>query len=510
MRFRSRFASEAQHAASLHDPHIATVFDYGDEVDPATGRHTTYLVMELVNGKPLSELITGPMAPDERCSAHRRRSADGLAVAHAAGIVHRDVKPANFLVTPDGKVKVTDFGIARARGAASVTDTGMILGTPHYVAPEVAEGHEATPSSDLYSLGVVLYEALTATKPFDGETPIAIALAHLRDEPKPLPGNIPPPLRSIVESTMARDPARRPPDAATLAAALRRFADEPDDERTAAMVAPVVASTQVMPAGAPATAMTTTSGGDPTDQTGRRRNAWLPIAAAVLAVLLIVGIAYAVTQSGDDDDPPTPAAGDTDDTDHRSSLDQRAHDDEPDLPDHADHHLHHADDHHRHHRPRGLPQPSGQGRREGARKDLGLDAGPRRGGRREARRTPSPTSHPSGEVPEGSAGDPARSTRAPGTKKRPRQELQGRRRVHGAKPSKPKEGLTHEHGASPRSGTVATRWRPARPRRNGRGTTGPRTCDWAAPWRSSGCGSTWPATRPSRPGSGARRSRPLL
>ena len=125
----------------------------------------------------------------------------------------------------------------------------MILGTPHYVAPEVAEGREATPASDLYSLGVVLYEALTATKPFDGETPIAIALAHLRDEPKPLPGNIPPQLRSIVESTMARDPAQRPPDAATLAAALRRFADGPRDQRTAAMVAPPVAATQVMPAG---------------------------------------------------------------------------------------------------------------------------------------------------------------------------------------------------------------------------------------------------------------------
>jgi eukaryotic-like serine/threonine-protein kinase len=301
--FRSRFASEAQHAASLHDPHIATVFDYGDEVDPTTGRHTTYLVMELVNGKPLSELITRPIAPDQ-AALLIAQAADGLAVAHAAGIVHRDVKPANFLVTPDGKVKVTDFGIARARGAASVTDTGMILGTPHYVAPEVAEGHEATPSSDLYSLGVVLYEALTATRPFDGETPIAIALAHLRDEPKPLPGTIPPPLRSIVESTMARDPARRPPDAATLAAALRRFADDPDDQRTAAMVAPVVASTQVLPTGAPATAMTPTSGGDPTEQTGRRRNAWLPIAAAVLAVLLIVGIAYAVTQSGRRHRPP--------------------------------------------------------------------------------------------------------------------------------------------------------------------------------------------------------------
>ena len=255
--FRTRFAAEAQHAASLHDPHIATVFDYGDEIDQSTGRHTTYLVMELVDGRPLSELITRPIAPDQ-AALLVAQAAEGLAVAHAAGIVHRDVKPANFLVTPDGKVKITDFGIARARGAASITDTGTIMGTPHYVAPEVSEGREATPSSDLYSLGVVLYEALSGEKPFEGQTPIAIALAHMRDDPKPLPASIPPQLRSIVESTMARDPDQRPPDAAALAAALRQFAAGADSQGTAAMAAPPVAATQVMPAAPVAGATTTT------------------------------------------------------------------------------------------------------------------------------------------------------------------------------------------------------------------------------------------------------------
>ncbi len=294
--FRARFALEARHAAALHDPRIATVFDYGDDLDSASGRHTTYLVMELVDGKPLSELIARPLAP-EQAALLVAQAAEGLAVAHEAGIVHRDVKPANFLVTRDGQVKITDFGIARARGAASITDTGTIMGTPHYVAPEVAEGREATPASDLYSLGVVLYEALSGAKPFNGETPIAVALAHLRDDPRPLPGSVPAPLRSIVASTMAKDPAHRPPDANALATALRQFAASPDGQATAAMAAPPVGATQVMPT--PAAAMSgsaqhTTAA----PQHPRRRVGWLPVAAAAVAVLLILGIAYAATRGG--------------------------------------------------------------------------------------------------------------------------------------------------------------------------------------------------------------------
>jgi serine/threonine-protein kinase len=207
--FRTRFATEARHAAALHDPSIATVFDYGDDVDES-GRHTTYLVMELVAGAPLSELLTAPMAPAS--AAHLiSQVADGLSVAHEAGIVHRDVKPANFIVTPAGRVKVTDFGIARARGAASVTDTGTIMGTPHYVAPEVAEGREATPASDIYSLGVVLYECLAGSRPFTGDTPIALVMAHLRDTPPALPASVPPALAALVMASMDKDPSRLSP-----------------------------------------------------------------------------------------------------------------------------------------------------------------------------------------------------------------------------------------------------------------------------------------------------------
>ncbi len=312
--FRTRFALEARHAASLHDPRIATVFDYGDEVDPATSRHTTYLVMELVDGLPLSELISRPLAP-EQAARLIAQAAEGLAVAHEAGIIHRDVKPANFLVTRDGRVKITDFGIARARGAAAITDTGTIMGTPHYVAPEVSEGREATPASDLYSLGVVLYEALSGTKPFEGETPIAVALAHLRDEPRPLPRSVPAALRSIVASTMAKDPAQRPPDATALATALRKFADGPDSQATRALAAPPVGATQVLPVTGPVPPGPVPPGpvppgpvGDPGQQR-RRRFGWLPIAAAVLAVLLVVGIVYAASRGGGDADQTAGSSG---------------------------------------------------------------------------------------------------------------------------------------------------------------------------------------------------------
>ncbi|MGI8994480.1 MAG: protein kinase domain-containing protein [Nocardioidaceae bacterium] len=287
--FRSRFATEAQNAAALHDPRIATVFDYGDDIDPATGRHSTYLVMELVAGVPLSDLLTAPMAPSS--AAHLvAQVADGLAVAHAAGIVHRDVKPANFLVTRDGRVKITDFGIARARGAASVTDTGTIMGTPHYVAPEIAEGREATSASDIYSLGVVLYECLSGVLPFTGDTPVAVVMAHLRADPAPLPPSVQAPLRSLVEAAMSKDPARRPPSAGAFADALRQGVEPAGaNALTVALGTSPSTATRVLPALDPSADEAPTR---------RRTRGWIPIAAAAVVVLLIAAIAAAVLGNG--------------------------------------------------------------------------------------------------------------------------------------------------------------------------------------------------------------------
>ncbi|WP_295699179.1 serine/threonine-protein kinase [Lapillicoccus sp.] len=212
--FADRFRDEARHTASLSHPNIATVYDYGEDDGAA------YLVMELVDGQPLSELIArGPFAPD-RVRSIVGQAALALAAAHAQGVVHRDVKPANILITSDGRVKLTDFGIASAGESASYTRTGEVLGTPHYLSPEQAVGRAATGSSDLYALGIVAHEMLTGTKPFDGGSAVATALSQVNDPPPPLPDTVPADLRRLVMSCLDKDPARRPESAAALAAAL--------------------------------------------------------------------------------------------------------------------------------------------------------------------------------------------------------------------------------------------------------------------------------------------------
>lgn len=300
-KFRSRFEMEARNAAALHDATIATIFDYGDDVDPKIGTHTAYLVMEYVDGVALSDLLTGPLPP-ERAAFLVAQVADGLAVAHAAGIVHRDVKPANFLVTPDGRVKVTDFGIARARGAAVLTDSGTIMGTPHYVAPEVAAGKEATPASDLYSLGVVLYECLSGSRPFTAATPVAVALAHLRDEPPPLPESVPAGLRALVASAMAKDPGHRPPTAEQFAAALRSATTD----APGAMVPGQTMATTVLPSALATQVLTPpASVGEP----GARRPMWWLLVGLAAAVLLFGGVAWALNSATDSGASGRPAPG---------------------------------------------------------------------------------------------------------------------------------------------------------------------------------------------------------
>ena len=149
------------------------------------------------------------------------QAADGLGAAHAAGIVHRDVKPANLIVTPDRQVKVTDFGIARAAEGVGLTSTGEVMGTPQYLSPEQAQGLTATPASDVYSLGVVAFECLAGRRPFVGETAVATALAHLREPVPDLPASVPADLAAVVRRALAKDPAERFADGSAFAAALR-------------------------------------------------------------------------------------------------------------------------------------------------------------------------------------------------------------------------------------------------------------------------------------------------
>lgn len=209
--FLERFRAEARHTALLSHPGIANVFDYGEEAGSA------YLVMELVPGVPLSTIIERErvLSPDRTLSIIGQ-TARGLAAAHAQGLVHRDIKPGNLLITPDGRVKITDFGIARLADQVPLTATGQVMGTAQYLAPEQATGQTATGSSDIYSLGVIGYECVAGSRPFSGESQVAIALAQVNDEPPPLSETLPAPVRALLMSMLAKSPQDRPKDAKSL------------------------------------------------------------------------------------------------------------------------------------------------------------------------------------------------------------------------------------------------------------------------------------------------------
>lgn len=236
--FIERFRAEARHTAGLAHPGIAGVYDYGE------GAGTSYLVMELVPGEPLSALLK----VEGRLSAERTldvlvQAARALDAAHQGGVIHRDVKPGNILVCPDGTVKLTDFGIARAADAVPLTQTGMVMGTAHYLSPEQGNGREVTPASDVYSLGVVAYECLAGRRPFEADTPVGIAMAHLYEDPPALPADVPEDVSDLVAQAMAKEPDDRFATAAAFAKAAevtRSRLDGRVDEPTM-MLAPTAA-----------------------------------------------------------------------------------------------------------------------------------------------------------------------------------------------------------------------------------------------------------------------------
>src|SRR5271170_2591807 len=220
--FVERFRREAQAAANLSHPNIVPVFDWGEDDG------TYFIVMEFVDGRPLSSILrtAGPLHPD-RAAEIAADVALALAYAHRHGVVHRDVKPGNVLITDEGQVKVTDFGIARAINTEeSLTQTGAVMGTATYFSPEQAEGIGVDSRSDIYSLGVVLFEMVTGRPPFLGDTPVAVASKHVRDHPpapRELNPSIPPTFEAIILKSMAKDPSHRYATAEELRADLLRF-----------------------------------------------------------------------------------------------------------------------------------------------------------------------------------------------------------------------------------------------------------------------------------------------
>jgi serine/threonine-protein kinase len=321
--FLIRFKREAQAAASLSHPNIVGVYDTGTE----DGTH--FIVMEYVEGRTLKDVIRaeGPLYP-ERAAEVCADVCSALIAAHARGLIHRDIKPGNVMLTPEGKVKVMDFGIARATTSETITQTAAVVGTAQYISPEQAQGQTVDYRSDLYSTGCCLYEMLTGTVPFTGATPVAIAYRHVREDPTPprmLNPDVPAPLEAITLKAMSKLPDNRYQTAAEMHDDLERFRNGQPVHATPLMDS--AAATQAIPrdGGADPTAMLGTVPADraaryaePEEEERRTSVGWIVVS---LLALVVVGLAAffitrAVTGDGTGTDttlapstvPPTTAA----------------------------------------------------------------------------------------------------------------------------------------------------------------------------------------------------------
>ncbi|TFC91071.1 serine/threonine protein kinase [Cryobacterium sinapicolor] len=312
--FLERFRAEARHAALVNHEGIANVFDYGEEDGSA------FLVMELVPGEALSTILEREhVLPADTVLDIVSQTAAALHAAHAAGLVHRDIKPGNLLITPEGRVKITDFGIARIADQVPLTATGQVMGTVQYLSPEQASGRSASPTTDIYSLGIVAYESLAGRRPFTGESQVAIAMAQINETAPDLPETVSEPVRNLVISCLAKNPADRPASAAHLsraAAALRR-----GDIAAAAASVPAIMNgvtptsatmlmpgaggmqaTTVLPTGAPVTRTATTE----TDTEEKKRSPWTWPLIGLIALLALVLTGTLIALFTQDNTTPAP------------------------------------------------------------------------------------------------------------------------------------------------------------------------------------------------------------
>ncbi|MEF2976400.1 protein kinase domain-containing protein [Subtercola sp. YIM 133946] len=328
--FLERFRAEARHAALVNHEGIANVFDYGEEEGSA------YLVMELVPGEALSVILEREhVLSTDRVLDIIAQTASALQAAHNAGLVHRDIKPGNLLITPDGRVKITDFGIARIADQVPLTATGQVMGTVQYLSPEQASGQSASSTTDIYSLGIVAYECLAGKRPFSGESQVAIAMAQINDTPPELPITIAEPVRNLVMSCIAKKPADRPASTAALARAASALRQ--GDVALAAAAVPAVlgggtlaaaTATVLMPQAADPTQATTVLGaaggasgpptvglvpaeGDPADAepVKKKRSPWTwpLIVLIIILALVLVGTIVALASNNKTNTTPTSA-----------------------------------------------------------------------------------------------------------------------------------------------------------------------------------------------------------
>lgn len=334
--FLDRFRNEARSAESIESENVVTTYDYREIPDPA-GHTNCFIAMEYVRGESLADLLAreGNLAEDIALDV-LEQAAHGLSKIHRMNLIHRDLKPGNLMITQNGQVKITDFGIAKAAAAVPLTRTGMVVGTAQYVSPEQAQGYEVTSATDIYSLGVVGYEMLAGTRPFTGDSGVSVALAHVNNAPPPLPTSISAEARELIGIALRKDPntrfadgnelqlaaaavrnGERPPQPAS--AAMNQIAEEPSPTASTHLLGQVAQPTTTHPEGPPtsgtiAAAAPQSVGPVPSRSNKARKkkgNSGFGIGILIAAIIVVGGglIVWALSQSGvlgTDTTEPTP------------------------------------------------------------------------------------------------------------------------------------------------------------------------------------------------------------
>ncbi|WP_311389636.1 serine/threonine-protein kinase [Corynebacterium haemomassiliense] len=309
--FLARFRNEALSAQGINSDNVVATYDYR-EADTDAGFTVCYIIMEYIRGESLADLIAREGQLDEALALDvLEQAAHGLAVIHRMGLVHRDIKPGNLMLTQHGQVKITDFGIAKAAAAVPLTRTGMVVGTAQYVSPEQAQGMKVTAASDVYSLGVVGYELLSGKRPFTGDSSVSVALAHVSAEPPALPISVSAPARELIEIALRKDPGQRFRDGNELQLAISQVrqglrpaqpgghtqvvATEPSATASTQMLASVAEERTSRPEGAyPPSAATPAPREHEADK--KSSKAGPVISAILLLALLAGGAAWAYTE----------------------------------------------------------------------------------------------------------------------------------------------------------------------------------------------------------------------
>ena len=315
--FLSRFRNEAKAAESIDSENVVATYDYRELED--NGRTFCYMALEYIRGESLADLLAREGAlPETLALDVMEQASHGLSVIHHMGLVHRDIKPGNLMITQNGQVKITDFGIAKAAAAVPLTRTGMVVGTAQYVSPEQAQGYEVGPTSDVYSLGVVGYEMLAGKRPFSGDSSVSVALAHISQAPEPLSTSISAPTRELIGMALRKDPntrfadgneftnaisavrqGQRPPQPKS--AALAPIADEPSPSASTEMLANMAQPTTVRPAVQPSTPQ-------PEERPDKKGGfgTGLLIAVAIAALVAVGLMAYRMWGNTAPTPPPAP------------------------------------------------------------------------------------------------------------------------------------------------------------------------------------------------------------